>query len=57
MRGATAHEHRETQRTGFQSTLPMRGATHRINGVVILVRFQSTLPMRGAIGPQPTENT
>ena len=33
----------------FQSTLPMRGATHDVAAlVVVLLLFQSTLPMRGA---------
>ena len=41
--------YRQTQIRGFQSTLPMRGAT--VCRVAILVQswiFQSTLPMRGA---------
>ncbi len=34
--------------TGFQSTLPMRGATGQGGGNTITITFQSTLPMRGA---------
>ena len=32
----------------FQSTLPMRGATRILTGILLLQSFQSTLPMRGA---------
>ena len=32
----------------FQSTLPMRGATNTLIGVIVRALFQSTLPMRGA---------
>ena len=35
---------------GFQSTLPVRGATAYIPGVGGIVQFQSTLPVRGATG-------
>ena len=33
---------------GFQSTLPLRGATKRLNKLFGLDVFQSTLPLRGA---------
>jgi len=32
----------------FQSTLPVRGATHRGQTISYTLRFQSTLPVRGA---------
>ena len=38
---------------GFQSTLPLRGATRSINGLWRSARFQSTLPLRGATRVPP----
>ena len=32
----------------FQSTLPVRGATHKVIEILRYVVFQSTLPVRGA---------
>ncbi len=37
---------------GFQSTLPVRGATHHFPAVGQVAIFQSTLPVRGATGGQ-----
>ena len=37
-------------KSGFQSTLPMRGATRHTENVYDGSKFQSTLPMRGATG-------
>ena len=35
---------------GFQSTLPVRGATRPLDGCLCGLQFQSTLPVRGATG-------
>ena len=49
MRGATKLAARGlSAKTIFQSTLPMRGATHTAYKAVQPLGFQSTLPMRGA---------
>ena len=39
-----------SQRAGFQSTLPLRGATHTSHHPCWDAKFQSTLPLRGATG-------
>ena len=36
----------------FQSTLPVRGATAGIDGLIKEEQFQSTLPVRGATAKQ-----
>ena len=42
----------DADKTAFQSTRPMRGATRRFRGYRQTLRFQSTRPMRGATMPR-----
>ena len=48
MRGATGHERLTVIAVGFQSTHPVRGATHMNINWKLRLQFQSTHPVRGA---------
>ena len=49
-RAGSDHDHLcvGAEYVGFQSTLPVRGATHAAMSLYHLIKFQSTLPVRGA---------
>ena len=58
-RAGSDHDHLcvGAEYVGFQSTLPVRGATHAAMSLYHLIKFQSTLPVRGATGSDASSAT